>query len=189
MEETFGTISLSCDSTPKHDSDKIDYGGVMASDATGETPPSEDASLSDAHDTGMEMQMEPGDHSAEPDEDADALALRIRPAPGRPGGPVKVGTEEAFYLLATYCFDLQRKMEYLYKATRAFAPFGDPVIARQLLADERHINAPGLTWKQRALRAEARMLDLQREIGLEHRRLLEQVANSDRPRDAEPGAP
>lgn len=164
MEQTFGTISLSCDSTPKHDSEKLDYDGITARDVMcqsnsgSDAPPDESASFSqarslDAPDGGQLAAGEP-----------DLLALWGRDR-GRLGGPVRAGSEESFYLLATYCFDIQRKLEYMYKATRAFARHGDPKLARQLLADERRINAPGLSWKQRALRAEARMLELQREIG------------------------
>jgi hypothetical protein len=187
MEQTLGTISLCCDSTPKHDSDKLDYDGITASDVMGQSSSGWDAplnamSLDDASGSadasGAQAMM-----SGEPD----LLALFGKGAgrAGAPGGPVKPGSEEAFYLLATYCFDIQRKLECMYKATRAFARKGDPALARQLLADERRINAPGLTWKQRALRAEARMLELQREIGKEHLRVLIEVAGSDRPRPRE----
>jgi hypothetical protein len=180
MEETLGTISLCCDSTPKHDSDKLDYGGITAGDVMGQSSSGWDAPMNDA----FEAQLGSGAAPGEPD----VLALFGRD-PGLAGSTVKPGSEEAFYLLATYCFDIQRKLECMFKATRAFARKGDPRLARQLLHDERRINAPGLTWKQRALRAEARMLELQREIGREHLRLLIEVANSDRPRDGGTDAP
>ncbi len=33
---------------------------------------------------------------------------------------VEAGSVEAFYMVAAYCFDLQRKMEYICKATLDF---------------------------------------------------------------------
>lgn len=190
VEETLGTMSLCFDSTPKHDTLKIDYDGVTADDVM-RSAPSGDAFPQEMQ--ALELPMAAGgapggapdaesapEQEQEPNVDeAGAMAWRELSA-RRPGGPVKAGTLEAFYLLATYCFDLQRKMEYLYKATRAFGPLGDPAVARQLLEDERRVNAPGITWKQRALRAEARMLELQREIGREHLELLRSVASGSR---------
>ena len=109
-------------------------------------------------------------------------ALRRADPDGEPratGGstpPVTPGSEDAFYMLAAYCFDLQRKMEYLYLVTRPYGESGDPDAAEERLADQLYINEPGLSWKQRAFRAEARMLELRRRIGDDHRELLRRVA-------------
>ena len=207
IEETLGTMSLLADTIPKHDSEKIDYGmsepggpGMSSvrgeerrgTGATGEESAEEtDDDVVDDMDDDMDDDMA-DDVNDDMDDDADdettdeAGGMRIqggaplpprRPAPPR---PVKPGSEEAFYLLATYCFDLQRKFEYLFRATRKFALKGDPALARELLRDEQRINANGLTWKQRAMRAEARMLELQKAIGPDHLRLLQQVAQRDR---------
>ena len=160
VEETLGSISLLSDTIPKHDTRKLDSGGARLLASAGDLGPDE---LSGA----------------------EARAPRRQPRRRVPsadaGGPVRPGTDEGFYMLATYCFDLQRKMEYLYKVTRAFALQGDPALARQLLEDERQINGGKLSWKERALRAEARMLELQEEIGAEHRQLVKRVARR-RPR-------
>ena len=72
-------------------------------------------------------------------------------------------------------------MEYLYRATRGFALAGDPALARELLADQASFNVDGLSWKERALRSEARLRELHRMIGPEHERLLREVAGRDAP--------
>jgi hypothetical protein len=89
---------------------------------------------------------------------------------------VEPGSAESFYLCAAYCFDLQRKLEYTYIALRQFAGRADPRLARRLEADESVLNAKGLTWKQRAQRAERIMLKLYREIGQEHDRTVKRLA-------------
>ena len=188
-EQVLGTIALLADTIPSHDSSKIDYGEDSARNAL-------HTSAEDERSGEGEQPEARATQSAEPDgSESAAKAQAIRP-PVPPNEqvrqfPVKPGSEEAFYLLATYCFDLQRKMEYLYRAARVFGLRGDPAFARDLLNDERRINRAGLTWKQRAQQAEARMLELQREIGREHLELLKRVAagggqqkSEEPPRDA-----
>ena len=168
VDEALGSICLSADTIPQHDTAKLDYGEEAAA-----------------------ARSASGAARAEPREAVDRLGHALHDAGNAlhdiifghkggttapPGGPVKPNTEEGFYLLATFCFDLERKMEYLYRATRAFALKGDPALARELLADQESFNGDGLTWKERARRSEARLRELQRLVGPEHERLLREVA-------------
>jgi hypothetical protein len=89
---------------------------------------------------------------------------------------VKVGSNEAFYMLAAFCFDLSRKMNYLYRAAREFAPDADPALARQLIVDNEAINAEGLSWEQRARAAEVILRRTVEELTDEHDRVLARVA-------------
>jgi hypothetical protein len=88
---------------------------------------------------------------------------------------------EAYYLLATYCFDLQRKMQYLYRILNRLAHrVADQgleddrlrEIARELLADEERLNGPGMTWRQRAEGMERRMIELHAAIEKDREELL-----------------
>lgn len=92
---------------------------------------------------------------------------------------VEVGSQESFFLLATYCFDLSRKLEYLSKVALPFAEHIPPVIAREILEDTDRINAPGGTWETRARAAEEIMLRLHEEIGEESRQALERAAHQE----------
>jgi hypothetical protein len=86
-------------------------------------------------------------------------------------------------MLAAFCFDAARKMEYIYKATRRFAEEADPALARQILADNEAVQkagGPKGSWKPTAEALEKIVLRLYNEIGQEHDRLLRQVAASGR---------
>ncbi|MGH7498306.1 MAG: hypothetical protein ACREL3_05590 [Gemmatimonadales bacterium] len=109
---------------------------------------------------------------------ATLYAVPRPPAKGRTAklDSVKVGDPEAFYMLATYCFDLSRKLEYLTKVARPFAEHLPPELAHEILEDTEAINAPGLLWQERAIVAEKIMLRLLDEDGDEHDRLLKQSA-------------
>ena len=87
------------------------------------------------------------------------------------------GTREAIYLVATYCFDLARKLEYLTKVTRPFAGSIDPELAHDILEDTDAINAPGLSWQERATVAHTIMLRLYQENGDMQNQLLVEAAN------------
>ena len=89
---------------------------------------------------------------------------------------VKVGSPESYYMLAAFCFDLSRKVNYLFRGTRDFALEADPELAQVLIEDNDAINEPGLTWEERARRAEAIMLRSVNELGEEHERVLHEVA-------------
>jgi hypothetical protein len=86
------------------------------------------------------------------------------------------GSPESYYMLAAYCFDAMRKMMYAYKALRPFAESGDPRLAREIKTHNDQINAPDLTWEQRARRAESVMLELFAEIGEDHEDVLNRVS-------------
>jgi len=89
---------------------------------------------------------------------------------------LRPGTPEFDWMLATYCFDLARKLEYICKITLEYAPQGDPAIARQILDHNEQINEADASWETRARRAEAALLELYREFGDTHERILREVA-------------
>ena len=89
---------------------------------------------------------------------------------------VKVGSPESYYMLAAFCFDLSRKVNYLFRGTRDFASEADQELARLLIQDNDAIYEPGLTWEERARRAEAIMLRSVDELTEEHERVLHEVA-------------
>lgn len=91
---------------------------------------------------------------------------------------VKPGSDEAFYMLAAFCFDLARKLDYVFKATRAFADYADRDLAGEVKADYDYLYDRRLkTWRERAERAEEVLLRLYREIGKEHEALLTRAAS------------
>lgn len=90
---------------------------------------------------------------------------------------VEVGKPEAFYMLAAYCFDLSRKLEYLAKAARPFAEHVPPELEREITADNNAINAKDLTWEERAKVAEKIMIRLHRESLAETARPAKQSAH------------
>ena len=92
---------------------------------------------------------------------------------------------EALYLLATYCFDLQRKMQYLYRILNRVAHRvadqgleDDKLreIAKELLDDEERLNGPDMTWRQRAEGMERRMIELHAGIEKDREELLRRFA-------------
>lgn len=89
---------------------------------------------------------------------------------------------DAFYMVATYCFTLQRKMEYICKFTREFVGderLDDPKIraaAMEILEDKRELDAQGPDWRARAETAEEIIIRLYKEIGEEHADLLRRAA-------------
>lgn len=96
---------------------------------------------------------------------------------------VQPGSVEGFYMLAAFCFDAARKMEYIYKATRRFAEQADPKLAQQVLMDNEAVEragGPKGDWKPTAEALEKIVLRLYNEIGEEHERLLRQVAKGSR---------
>jgi hypothetical protein len=82
------------------------------------------------------------------------------------------GTAEFDWMLATYCFDLARKLEYICKATLDYAPQADRQLARQVFTDNEAINENGLSWEARARRAEQILRNLYEEIGPRHEEIL-----------------
>jgi hypothetical protein len=74
--------------------------------------------------------------------------------------------DERFYMLATFCFDLSRKLKYIALALKDHFGEADPAFAAKILADERYINPkPGeLPWEAMAVRAEEVMKRLHQEL-------------------------
>lgn len=91
---------------------------------------------------------------------------------------VEVGSPDSVYMLATFCFDLYRRLQYMAKIARPLAEHMPPEIAREMIADNEEINA-GKGWRERAETAEKIMLRLHRELSgdweRELRRASEQV--------------
>ena|SRR2546422_2816587 len=85
-----------------------------------------------------------------------------------------VGTDpdERFYMLATYCFDLSRKLKYISLALKDFMESADPDLAARIQHENDIINPaddPNLPWRDRAHRAEDLMKKLFNEIQGKHR--------------------
>ena len=89
---------------------------------------------------------------------------------------VSIGSPESYYMLAAFCFDLSRKVNYMFRATRDFALEADPELAQLMINDNHAINQEGLTWEQRARIAEQIMLRSVTELGEQHERALQAVA-------------
>jgi hypothetical protein len=89
---------------------------------------------------------------------------------------VSIGSPESYYMLAAFCFDLSRKVNYLFQATRDFASQADPALARLMMDDNNAINEDGLTWEQRARIAEQIMLRSVAELGNQHEQALRAAA-------------
>jgi hypothetical protein len=89
---------------------------------------------------------------------------------------VSVGSPESYYMLAAFCFDLSRKVNYMFRATRDFALQADPELAQLMIEDNDAINQEGLTWEQRARIAEQIMLRSVGELGAQHEQALHAVA-------------
>jgi hypothetical protein len=73
---------------------------------------------------------------------------------------------ERFFMLATFCFDLSRKLKYISYALREYYPFADEEFKEKILADERYINPKptAISWKTMAERAEEVMIRLHGEL-------------------------
>ena len=93
---------------------------------------------------------------------------------------VEPGSLEAYYMLAAFCFDLNRKLHYIFKVTREFAREGhtDTVVAREVKDDNDYMyDDPRVTtWKERAERAEEVLRRLAKEIHKEHNDLLDRAS-------------
>jgi hypothetical protein len=74
--------------------------------------------------------------------------------------------DQRFFMLATFCFDLSRKLKYICLALREHWENADPEFARRVLQDNELINpGPGsLSWEEMAQRAEDVMKGLWQEI-------------------------
>ncbi len=85
---------------------------------------------------------------------------------------VGMDPDERFYMLATYCFDLSRKLKYISLALKDFMDSAEPHLAARIKHENDIINPPdnaNLPWKDRARRAEDLMKKLFSEIQGTHR--------------------
>jgi hypothetical protein len=80
-----------------------------------------------------------------------------------------LSTDEAIHMLATYCFDLERKLEYLTKVARPFAEHIPADLAQEIQNDTNEINKDGLNWEQRAKVAH----DIMQRLHKEHEAMLQ----------------
>jgi len=90
---------------------------------------------------------------------------------------VEPGSKEGFYMLAAYCFNLSRKMEYVFKATREFGREADSALAREIKTTGDAIyGSPHTSWQEIAEKEEGALLRLFKEIEAEHDKLLNAAA-------------
>jgi hypothetical protein len=90
---------------------------------------------------------------------------------------VEMGSADSVYMVAAFCFDLFRRMQYMYKLAQPFAELIPPESAREILADHESMNAEGLSWRERAERGEEIMLRLHAELAEEWERNIRRAAN------------
>jgi hypothetical protein len=76
--------------------------------------------------------------------------------------------DERFYMLATFCFDLSRKMKYICLALQDFYSECPPAFAKKIRDHERYLNprpeANFISWEEMANRAEEVMKALWSEV-------------------------
>jgi len=74
--------------------------------------------------------------------------------------------DQRFFMLATFCFDLSRKLKYICLTLKEHWGDADPEFAKRVLQDNELINpGPGsLSWEEMAQRAEDVMKGLWQEI-------------------------
>ena len=90
---------------------------------------------------------------------------------------IPLHSDDFLYMLATFCFDLSRRMDYLWKATSGFAGQASQNLAREVLKDSEAINAPA-DWKQRAERAHEIMIRLAGDTDAGHAEAIRKAAGS-----------
>jgi hypothetical protein len=83
-------------------------------------------------------------------------------------------SKESIFLLATYCFDLERRFGYLYRVLQQVANHAEPHrdLARRVKHDNDAINAPGINWEARAKAAHEAMLDIHNQVQADHKKRL-----------------
>lgn len=82
------------------------------------------------------------------------------------------------WMVTAYVFDLARKMEFIYRATRRFAKQGkaDPELARLIKEQNDVLHDPNLSWEDTARELEKMMIGMFTEHQTEHEELLERAA-------------
>jgi hypothetical protein len=84
-------------------------------------------------------------------------------------GKAVLKPEEAVYILATFCFDLTRKMEYIYKALAPYALQADPALAREIFNDNEEMNRAKLSgWKAAAETGQRLIHDIWHQVHEHH---------------------
>ena len=71
--------------------------------------------------------------------------------------------KEFDFMVATFCFDAQRKLLYFYKAALPLMEHADPAFLQTARRHSEEINQPD-TWEERARIAERIMIELQKEL-------------------------
>jgi hypothetical protein len=71
--------------------------------------------------------------------------------------------KEFDFMVATFCFDAQRKLLYFYKAALPLLEHADPAFLQTARRHSEEINRPK-TWEERAKIAERIMIELQTEL-------------------------
>lgn len=89
---------------------------------------------------------------------------------------IKPGTDEAFYLLAAYCFNLSRKLEYFFLAAREFGAEADPAVVQRLKRDRDALARAGSDWRAIAETEEELMRRLYDDIKDDYDALWRRVA-------------
>lgn len=86
--------------------------------------------------------------------------------------------EEQLWMVTAYVFDLARKMELIYRATRRFAQQdrADPELARLIKGQNDALHDPNLGWEEIARKLEQMMIGLFADHQVEHEQLLERAA-------------
>ncbi len=108
-----------------------------------------------------------------------AIALASDDWPDMMGPKLKTveGNPEARdYLIAAYCFDTARKLEYFYKATRRYALEADPELAAEIKRDNEALAKTSGNWKATAETAEGILLRLMADVVPDHKAILELAA-------------
>ena len=85
--------------------------------------------------------------------------------------------EEQLALAITYCFDIQRKLEYACHALEAFADYGDPELAQQLRKDDEELCDASINWEQRKQIAHRIMLEIYAAIFEKHEYKIKENAS------------
>jgi hypothetical protein len=106
--------------------------------------------------------------SSEPSLTPDKLGMIALGTDGHPRGLTpkldSVGSDpdERYYMLATFCFDLSRKLKYLTLALQDFYRYAPPEFAKMIRDHERYINPKPDTipWEEMARRSEQVMKEL-----------------------------
>jgi hypothetical protein len=77
--------------------------------------------------------------------------------------------DERFFMLATFCFDLSRKLKYISLALSQYYKDADPRFAARIVRDEQRINPKPdpIPWSDMAVEAERVMKELHAEVTTE----------------------